>query len=115
MNGKRNARTSFPDNPTINIRERLTRLTTNIVATLSDHEDFHGDASCQKTSTYPDAGHIHLSQWLDWEPIQSSPLSFDNILATGGASVIGKLRVNGCDGEQLYGKSHFCRRGGGRW
>ncbi|MDD5029772.1 MAG: hypothetical protein PHH58_09775 [Rhodoferax sp.] len=64
---------------------------------------------------YPDAGHIHLSEWLDWEPIQKSPLNFDNILATGGVSVIGKMRVDGCDGKQLPENYLFWRRGGGRW
>jgi len=64
---------------------------------------------------FPDAGHVHLSEWLDWEPIQKSPLNFDNILATGGISVIGKMRVDGCDGEQLSGQNLFWRRGGGRW
>lgn len=64
---------------------------------------------------FPDAGHVYPSEWLDWEPIQNSPLSFDNILATGGISVIGKLRVDGCNGEQLSCRNLFWRQGGGRW
>lgn len=64
---------------------------------------------------YPDAGHVYPSEWLDWEPIQNSPLSFDNILATGGVSVIGKIKVDGCNGKKLSGGNLFWRRGGSRW
>lgn len=66
-------------------------------------------------STYAESGDRYLPVCPDWEPIEDTPVTFDNVLATASMRVIDKIRIDGCDSDLLLGKSLFWQRSDGRW